>query len=131
MPSSGTLRLVALVRPDILEEHSASISSMCKLLITANLVPNSLILVTLLMEVLHSSEMLVPTRATWCNITEDSTLHKPWFDEGCSKLLDQRKQANLQWIHDPSEISRDNLNNELRSQQTFQELKAVISGRQN
>jgi hypothetical protein len=22
--------------------------------------------------------------------------HKPWFDEGCSKLLDQRKQAKLQ-----------------------------------
>jgi hypothetical protein len=20
--------------------------------------------------------------------------HKPWFDEGCSKLLDQRKQVN-------------------------------------
>jgi hypothetical protein len=23
--------------------------------------------------------------------------HKPWFDEGCSKLLEQRKQAKLQW----------------------------------
>jgi hypothetical protein len=22
--------------------------------------------------------------------------HKPWFDEGCSKLLDQRKQAKSQ-----------------------------------
>jgi hypothetical protein len=22
--------------------------------------------------------------------------HKPWFDEGCSKLLDQRKEAKLQ-----------------------------------
>jgi hypothetical protein len=22
--------------------------------------------------------------------------HKPWYDEGCSKLLGQRKQANLQ-----------------------------------
>jgi hypothetical protein len=22
--------------------------------------------------------------------------HKPWFNEGCSKLLDQRKQAKLQ-----------------------------------
>jgi hypothetical protein len=28
--------------------------------------------------------------------------HKPWFDEGCSKLLDERKQAKLQWLHDPS-----------------------------
>jgi hypothetical protein len=23
--------------------------------------------------------------------------HKPWFDEGCSKLFDQRKEAKLQW----------------------------------
>jgi hypothetical protein len=23
--------------------------------------------------------------------------HKPWFDKGCSELLDQRKQAKLQW----------------------------------
>jgi hypothetical protein len=37
--------------------------------------------------------------------------HKPWFNEGCSKLLDQRKQAKLQWLHDPSEINGDNLNN--------------------
>jgi hypothetical protein len=26
--------------------------------------------------------------------------HKPWFDEGCSELLDQRKQAKLQWLQD-------------------------------
>jgi hypothetical protein len=37
--------------------------------------------------------------------------HKPWFDEGGSKLLDQRKQANLHWLQDPSEINWDNLNN--------------------
>jgi hypothetical protein len=30
--------------------------------------------------------------------------HKSWFDEGCSKLLDQRKQAKLQCLQDPSEI---------------------------
>jgi hypothetical protein len=24
--------------------------------------------------------------------------HKPWFDEGSSELLDQRKQARLQWL---------------------------------
>jgi hypothetical protein len=29
---------------------------------------------------------------------------KPWFDEGCSKFLDQRKQAELQWLQDPREI---------------------------
>jgi hypothetical protein len=37
--------------------------------------------------------------------------HKPWFNEGCSKLLDQRKQAKLQWLQDPSKICGDNPNN--------------------
>jgi hypothetical protein len=36
--------------------------------------------------------------------------HKPWFDKGCSQLLDQRKQSKLQWSQDPSEIKGDNLN---------------------
>jgi hypothetical protein len=30
--------------------------------------------------------------------------HKPWFDEGISNLLNQRKQAKLQWLQDPSEM---------------------------
>jgi hypothetical protein len=37
--------------------------------------------------------------------------HEPWFDEGCSKLLDQRKQVKLLWLQDPTEISGGNLNN--------------------
>jgi hypothetical protein len=37
--------------------------------------------------------------------------HKPWFDKGCSKLLDERKQPKLQWFQDPSKINGDNLNN--------------------
>jgi hypothetical protein len=32
------------------------------------------------------------------------------IDEGCSKLLDQRKQAKLRWLQDPSEINGHNLN---------------------
>jgi hypothetical protein len=40
--------------------------------------------------------------------------HKPWFDEGCSKLLDQRKQAKLQWLQDPEQYKT-------RSLQAFQE----------
>jgi hypothetical protein len=28
--------------------------------------------------------------------------NKSWFDEGCSELLDQRKQAKFQWLQDPS-----------------------------
>jgi hypothetical protein len=37
--------------------------------------------------------------------------HKPWFDEECLKLVDQRKQAKLQWLQDPSVVSEDNLSN--------------------
>jgi hypothetical protein len=36
---------------------------------------------------------------------------KPWFDEGCSELLDQKKQAKSQWLRDPSEVNGDNLRN--------------------
>jgi hypothetical protein len=32
------------------------------------------------------------------------------LDEACSELLYQRKQAKLQWLHDPSKIKGDNLN---------------------
>jgi hypothetical protein len=47
----------------------------------------------------------------WGNIRENITIsakgslgcfelkkHKPWFDEGCSKLLELRKLATLQWL---------------------------------
>jgi hypothetical protein len=40
--------------------------------------------------------------------------HKPWIDEGRSKLLDRRKQSKLRWLQYPSEINGDNLNNERR-----------------
>jgi hypothetical protein len=36
--------------------------------------------------------------------------HNTWFDEGCSKTLDERKQAKLKWFQDQSEINGDNLN---------------------
>ena len=36
---------------------------------------------------------------------------KPWFDEECLGFLDQRKQAKMQWIQDPSKSNLDNLNN--------------------
>jgi len=37
--------------------------------------------------------------------------HKPWFDEECLGFLDQRKQAKMQWVQDPSQGNADNLNN--------------------
>jgi hypothetical protein len=79
------LRRVALVRTDVSEELSTTIirvtrigelgtlvikvflHSVLRLLVTAN-VPNSPILVTLMMEALSSSETSVLSRATWHNI---------------------------------------------------------------
>ncbi|PNF19370.1 hypothetical protein B7P43_G06343, partial [Cryptotermes secundus] len=73
---------------------------------------------------LESLETDVDINKTWETIGENIKMsakeslgyyepkkHKPWFDEGCSKLLDQRKQAKLQWLQDPSELIGDNLNN--------------------
>jgi hypothetical protein len=33
--------------------------------------------------------------------------HKLWLDEGHSTLLDQRKEAKLQWLQDPSDVNGD------------------------
>jgi hypothetical protein len=96
MASSGMLRRLALVRTDVSEELSASfirvtrigelgtmlavtsnlvfLHNVCRLLVTASVVPSSSILFTL-MEVLSSSETSVPTRATQRNIPEDTILH--------------------------------------------------------
>jgi hypothetical protein len=35
--------------------------------------------------------------------------HKPWFEEECSKFLDQRKQAKMQWLQNPNQSNVDNL----------------------
>ena len=35
----------------------------------------------------------------------------PRFDKVCVDFLDQRKQAKMQWIQDPSRRNVDNLNN--------------------
>jgi len=61
---------------------------------------------------------------TWENIKENIQtsakeslgLHefkqnKTWLDEECLDFLDQRKQAKMQWIQDPSQSNVDNLNN--------------------
>jgi len=52
----------------------------------------------------------------WENIKESLglhklTQHKPRVDKECLGFLDQRKQAKMQWIHDPRQSNVDNLNN--------------------
>jgi hypothetical protein len=83
MLSSGMLRRVALVRTDVSEKLIASyipiplvfLPSVHQLLVTDNVVPSSPALVTLMKEVLSSSETSVLTRATRCNIPEDAIIH--------------------------------------------------------
>jgi hypothetical protein len=44
---------------------------------------------------------------------------KPCFNAECSKLLEHKKQAKLQWIQNPSEINGNNLNDARREASTY------------
>jgi hypothetical protein len=85
-------RGVALVRKDVSEERTASIirvkkmnklgamsvvitSSVLQLIVTANAVPSSPILVTLIIEAITSSETSVHTTVTRHHIPENGILH--------------------------------------------------------
>jgi hypothetical protein len=66
----------------------------------------------------------VDIKSTWETIRENVKIsakesleyyelrkRKPWYDEGCSKLLDNRERAKLQWLQNPNEVNTNNLNN--------------------
>jgi hypothetical protein len=57
--------------------------------------------------------------------------HKPWSEEGCSKLLDQSKRAK--WTsQNPSEINGDNLSSVRReASRHFSNKKRGMSERHN
>jgi hypothetical protein len=83
MATSGMLRRVALVITDVSEELSASFIRVTRIgdlgttlpLRISSVVPRSPILVTLIKEVVSSSETSILTRATRRNIPEDTILH--------------------------------------------------------
>jgi hypothetical protein len=114
---------VDLVRTDISEEHSASIigvtrigelgtrflCSVCRLLVTANVVPSSQILVTQAMQVLCFTEMLVLTRSTWHNVPEYGILHIHCCENLKSTLFYESSQSVWQsvFLHNFKNVTND------------------------
>jgi hypothetical protein len=95
MVSSGMLRPLALLRTDVSEELSAS--CLRRLFVTVSVVPSSLILVTLMEEVLSSSETSDMTRATQRNIPEDTILYSMCSSKTSNLLLVYYRMSSSRW----------------------------------
>jgi hypothetical protein len=112
MASSGMIRRVAFVRTDVSEELSASfirvtrigergtfLRSLRRLLVKANVVSSSPILVTLMIEELSSLETSVLTRDTRHHIPKDAILDTEPVSEMLSNFLfrirDDREDSKI------------------------------------
>jgi hypothetical protein len=74
---------------------------MLQLLVTANVVPSSPILVTVMMEAILFSKMLVLTSAAWHNSSEDGILHGH-----CHENLISYKHSGTLHIEKPQNYSQ-------------------------
>jgi hypothetical protein len=78
---------------DVWGNGCVDLRNVLRLLVTANVVPSSPILVTLMMESIHSSETSVLTRTTWRHIPEDGILQSKFcslFDVLCPRNASPR-----------------------------------------
>jgi hypothetical protein len=86
---------------------------MRRLLVTANVGPSSPILVTLMMEVLSSSKISVPTRATRRSIPEDGIRNAPLF----AFVADVRDVPAIRWHRHYERSDHGSIETRVRTQQ--------------